>query len=89
MLSELRADSSGIAYDARGGTSMSNAAVQDILEQIGLLSEQERLYLATRLAETSEADWRREVENARRIAHEKGIDQAAVDRASAEVRYPA
>ncbi len=68
---------------------MSNTAVQDILDRIGLLSEEERLYLATRLAETSEADWRREAENARRIAREKGIDQTAVDRALAEVRHPA
>ena len=66
-----------------------NVVVQEILEKIERLSDEERLYLARRLAETSEADWRREADSARRIAREKGIDQTAVDRAVEEVRYPA
>lgn len=68
---------------------MSDIAVQEILAKIEHLSDEERLYVARRLAETSEADWRREADSARRIAREKGIDQTAVDRAVEEVRYPA
>jgi hypothetical protein len=68
---------------------MSNVVVQEILEKIERLSDEERLYLSRRLAETSEADWRREADSAQRIAREKGIDQTAVDRAVAEVRYRA
>ena len=67
---------------------MSSMGVQEILDQIGHLSDEERLRLARRLAETSELDWRQEAEHARLIAREKGIDQTAVDRAVEEVRHP-
>jgi hypothetical protein len=68
---------------------MSNLAVQEILDKIEHLSEEDRLCVAKRLAETSEAQWSREAEDARRIAREKGIDQRAIDRAVDEVRHPA
>jgi hypothetical protein len=66
---------------------MSDVAVQEILEKIEQLSNEERLYLARRLTETSEAEWRREAESARLVAREKGIDQTAVDQAVDEVRH--
>ena len=51
--------------------------------------ERERLNLATRLAEKAEADWKQEAEKAREIAHQKGLDQPAIDRAVKNFRYPA
>jgi hypothetical protein len=68
---------------------MSNVLVQEILDKIERLSEEERLYLTRRLTEASETEWKREADDARRIAHEKGIDQTAIDRAVEEARYPA
>jgi hypothetical protein len=50
------------------------------------MSEKDRLVLEARLAELVEADWKREVDSARRIARERGIDQAAIDRAIGQVR---
>jgi hypothetical protein len=61
-------------------------AVQQILRRIEQLSEKDRLILEARLAELVKADWKREVDSARRIARERGIDQAAIDRAIHEVR---
>jgi hypothetical protein len=66
---------------------MSNAAVQEILNKVELLSEEEQLDLAKRLAERSEADWRAEAEVARCAAQQRGLDQSAIDRAVEEVRY--
>jgi hypothetical protein len=66
---------------------MSNA-VQEILERIEQLPEEDRLVLEERLAEITEADWKREAESARRIARERGIDQVAIDRAIHDLRYP-
>ena len=63
-------------------------AVQEILERIEQLPEEDLLILEERLAERAEAEWRREAESARRIAQEQGIDQAAIDRAVQELRYP-
>ena len=68
---------------------MSNLVVQEILDKIECLSEEDRLCIARCLAETSETQWSRAAEDARRIAREKGIDQRAIDRAVNEVRYPA
>jgi hypothetical protein len=67
---------------------MSTITVQEILEKVELLSPDEQLDLARRLAEKSEADWRQEAEKAREIARQKGIDQTAIDRAVEEIRHP-
>jgi hypothetical protein len=70
-----------------GEAQMSSLVVQEILDKIDQLSEEDRLCVARRLAETSEIQWRQEAEAARRIAQEKGIDQTAIDFAVNEVRY--
>jgi len=62
-------------------------AVQDILQRIQQLPEEDRLLLEERLEQLAEAAWKREAEEARRLALEKGIDQAAIDRAVENVRY--
>ncbi len=67
---------------------MSEAAVQDILRKIEQLPEEERLLLEARLAELAEAEWQREAERARQKARAQGIDQAAIDKAIEELRYP-
>ncbi len=67
---------------------MSEAAVQDILRKIEQLPEDERLLLEERLAELAEAEWQREADLARQKAREQGIDQAAIDKAIEELRYP-
>jgi hypothetical protein len=40
------------------------------------------------LAEIAEAEWKREAVVARRIARERGLDQAVIDQAVYDVRYP-
>ncbi|MDB5172099.1 MAG: hypothetical protein JWN51_872 [Phycisphaerales bacterium] len=67
---------------------MSEAAVQDILKRIDSLPEADRLLLEQRLAERVEAEWQREAAAARAEAQRRGLDQAAIDRAVEEVRYP-
>jgi hypothetical protein len=67
---------------------MINSAVQEILERIRQLPQEDRLLLEEQLAQWSEAEWRRAAEDARRSARGRGIDQAAIDRAIAESRYP-
>ena len=62
-------------------------AVHEILERIQHLPAAERLELDKLLAEQAEADWQREADEARRLARQKGIDQAAIDRAVEKVRY--
>jgi len=62
-------------------------AVLDILHQIEALPEPDRLLLQEHLARQAEAEWQREAEDARRVAREKGIDQAAIDRAVEDGRY--
>ncbi len=62
-------------------------AVQEILQRIQQLPEQDRLLLEEYLAQLAEAEWKREAQEARRLAREKGIDQAAIDRAVENVRY--
>lgn len=62
-------------------------AVLDILQRIQQLSEEQRMILDQKLAELTEAEWKREAEQARRIAREKGVDQAAIDKAIQDVRY--
>ena len=68
---------------------MNEAAVQEILERIQQLPAEDRVLLEERLAELAETEWKREAEQARRIARERGLDQAAIDRAVREVRYRA
>jgi len=62
-------------------------AVHEILDRIQRLPTDDRLLLEDCLAQQAEAEWQREAEEARRLASEKGIDQAAIDRAVAKVRY--
>ncbi len=62
-------------------------AVQDILERIEHLSDEDRLQLERQLALQAEAEWKREMQEARRIAALRGIDQAQIDRAVERVRY--
>ena len=61
-------------------------AVQEILERIEHLSEEDRLVLDQQLAKQAEADWKREMQEARRIAAVRGIDQSEIDRAVERVR---
>ncbi len=63
-------------------------AVQEILERIEHLPEDERLELDAHLARMAEAEWQREAERARVVAKQKGIDQAAIDQAIENIRYP-
>jgi len=63
-------------------------AVREILRRIEQLSEADRLILEERLAELAEVEWRREAEDARQIARERGLDQAAIDQAIHDLRYP-
>jgi hypothetical protein len=63
-------------------------AVRQLLERIGQLPDEDRLVLEERLAELAEADWKREAEQARQLARERGLDQAAIDQAIHDLRYP-
>ena len=62
-------------------------AVREILHRIEQLPEQDRLILEERLAELAEAEWKREAEAARRLARERGVDQAAIDQAIHNLRH--
>jgi hypothetical protein len=62
-------------------------AVHEILERIQKLPREERLALEDYLAQQAEAEWRNEAEEARMVARQKGIDQAATDRAVEKIRY--
>ena len=62
-------------------------AVLEILNRIERLPAEDRLVLERRLAEMAESEWRREADTARRIARDRGLDQAAIDRAIEDVRY--
>jgi hypothetical protein len=66
---------------------MSAPTVDSILNQIRQLPEPERLILEQRLAELLEAEWQREVESARQLARDRGIDQTAIDQAIHDDRY--
>lgn len=63
-------------------------AVQEILERIGHLPEADRMELDAHLARIAEDEWRREAMKARLLAAQKGIDQAAIDQAIENLRYP-
>jgi hypothetical protein len=66
---------------------MSHGAVNEILEKIDQLPSEERMILEQELAQRAEREWRQAAEEARRIAQERGLDQAAIDEAVREVRY--
>lgn len=66
---------------------MSAATVEQILQQIDSLDEDECRVLEERLAARAEAEWQQQAREARQIARQRGIDQAAVDRAVKTVRY--
>jgi hypothetical protein len=63
-------------------------AVREILHRIEQLPAEDRLVLEERLTEIAEAEWKREAEQARQIARERGLDQAAIEQAIHELRYP-
>ena len=67
---------------------MSATAVQDILQRIQQLPDEDRLLLEEQLAQLAETEWRRTAEQARGSARASGLDQAAIDRAIEELRYP-
>ena len=66
---------------------MSQTNVYEILDRIRQLPVEDRLLLNDLLAEQEDAEWREEAARARGMAREKGIDQAAIDRAVHAVRY--
>jgi uncharacterized tellurite resistance protein B-like protein len=61
--------------------------VLEIIQKIKSLPEDERLELDEELARIAEADWKREAEDARRLAKMRGIDQQTIDSAVEKVRY--
>ncbi len=61
--------------------------VLEIIQKIKSLPEDERLELDEELARIAEADWKREAEDARRLAKMRGIDQQTIDAAVEKVRY--
>ena len=67
---------------------MGKSAVRDILSQIERLPEADRALLESELYLRAEAQWQREATAARKLARQRGIDQAAIDRAVEQVRYP-
>ncbi len=62
-------------------------AVHEILDRIQQLPAEDRLALEEFLAHQAEAEWRREADEARRVARQMGLDQAAIDRAVDKARY--
>ncbi len=66
---------------------MSEIAVHELVDQVKRLSEDERLLFDELVAQLEEKEWAREAETARRLARDRGIDQATIDRAVARVRY--
>ena len=62
-------------------------AVQDIIERIEQLPEKDRLDLEEYLAQQAEQAWRSEADLTRKLAAQRGIDQAAIDAAVEELRY--
>jgi hypothetical protein len=62
-------------------------SVLEIIQKIKSLPDDERLELDEELARIAEADWKREAEDARRLAKLRGIDQKTIDAAIDKVRY--
>ena|SRR5437867_6062708 len=71
-----------------GTRSMGSLTVRELLRQINRLPESDRLLLEKQLAQRAEAEWLRDAKAARAVARARAIDQAAIDRAVEEVRYP-
>ena len=67
---------------------MAQASVRELLDQIEKLSEADRCLLDEHLADRAEAEWLRLTSVAAEVAHARGIDQAAIDAAVEEDRYP-
>lgn len=86
-----KSEASTVGNGKRGSrkpaTGTAVASVPQILKQIDQLSESDRLLLEKTLAQRVEAEWLREAQRARRRAGQRGIDQAAIDRAVEDVRY--
>jgi hypothetical protein len=68
---------------------MNEPLVRDILDRIDQLPEDDRLLLERRIIERNEAEWRSETLAAQEAAKRRGIDDAAIERAIEELRYPA
>jgi hypothetical protein len=66
---------------------MSQTTLDHIVEEIKLLSFDDRVALERRLDEIAEADFREEARKAGEEARRRGIDQAAIDRAIEKLRY--
>ena len=60
---------------------MPKISVQDILREIESLPEADQFALEQELARRLDMQWDREARQARDQARERGIDQAAIDRA--------
>src|SRR6266478_7134323 len=65
---------------------MTPTNVEEILRQIQELSENDRRLLEKRMAQLADEEWQLEAAEARRVAKEKGLDQAAIDKAIEETR---
>jgi hypothetical protein len=66
---------------------MSKATVKAILNEIDSLSEPDRRALERELDRRLEDQWQAEARKARRLAKQRHIDQAAIDRAITQRRY--
>ena len=66
---------------------MSAAAVHELVDRVKQLPEEERQLFDELLVQLEEKEWRRESRKARQLARERGIDQEAIDRAVADLRY--
>jgi hypothetical protein len=62
-------------------------AVREILASIQRLPAEDRLLLKDYLAQQGETELQREADEARRLALQMGIDQAAIDHAVEKVRH--
>jgi hypothetical protein len=63
------------------------ANVQEILREIESLDEEDRLVLERQLAQRAQAEWEQVAGEALQQARQRGIDQAAIDRAVERRRY--
>ena len=68
---------------------MAVSSVDQIIDLIEKLPDEDRLTLEKRLAEKLDRQWNEVVQQNRRIAAERGIDDAAIDAAIHRRRYGA
>ena len=66
---------------------MSTEAVRELVDRVKQLPEDERQLFDELLVQLEDQEWRQESEEARRLARDRGIDQGAIDRAVADIRY--